>query len=96
MGPPWQGIPSERHCTAESGSVKDRVDRGDVGTPAGAAEGRVAVGAGMRLCVLGIALAGFLLPPAGAVVAICGLLMLFGFSMGMQGVIFSFLMSVTR
>jgi MFS family permease len=52
-----------------------------------------AVGAGMRLCVLGIALAGFLLPPAGAVVAICGLLMLFGLSMGMQGVIFSFLIS---
>jgi MFS family permease len=47
----------------------------------------------MRLCVLGIALAGFLLSVEWAVPVICLLLMLFGFSMGMQGVIFSFLMS---
>ncbi len=51
------------------------------------------VGACMRLCVLGIALAGFGLSVEWAVPAICLLLMLFGFSMGMQGVIFSFLIS---
>lgn len=53
----------------------------------------LAVGACMRLCVLGIALAGFLLSVEWAVPVICLLLLLFGFSMGMQGVIFSFLMS---
>jgi MFS family permease len=53
----------------------------------------LAVGACMRLCVLGIALAGFMLSVEWAVPAICLLLMLFGFSMGMQGVIFSFLLS---
>ena len=41
----------------------------------------LAVGACMRLCVLGIALAGFLLPVQWSVPAICLLLMLFGFSM---------------
>ena len=51
------------------------------------------VGGSMRLMVLGIALAGFFLPDAWAVPVIWGLLAGFGFFMGMQGVIFSFLMS---
>lgn len=52
-----------------------------------------AVGGSMRLMVLGIALSGFFLPDAWAVRAIWLLLVGFGFLMGMQGVIFSFLMS---
>jgi MFS family permease len=51
------------------------------------------VGALMRLQVLGIALAGLLLPDEQAVIAICSLLFFFGFFMGMQGVIFNYLMS---
>lgn len=52
-----------------------------------------AVGAAMRLQVLGIALAGFLLPREWALIATCTFLTFFGFFMGMQGVIFNFLMS---
>lgn len=51
------------------------------------------VGGSMRLTVLGIALAGFFLSDVWAVRAIWLLLVFFGFFMGMQGVIFSFLMS---
>lgn len=51
------------------------------------------VGGSMRLTVLGIALAGFFLADDAAFIAICALLLAFGFLMGMQGVIFSFLMS---
>lgn len=51
------------------------------------------VGACMRLMVLGIALSGFFLSEEWAVRSICVLLVFFGFFMGMQGVIFSFLMS---
>jgi MFS family permease len=51
------------------------------------------VGGLMRLQVLGIALAGLLLPPAWTVFAICVFLGFFGFFMGMQGVIFNYLMS---
>ena len=47
----------------------------------------------MRLQVLGLALAGLFLAPETAVQAICFFLFLFGFFMGMQGVIFSYLMS---
>ncbi len=53
----------------------------------------LAVGASMRLAVLGIALACFFLSDEWAVRAIWALLLCFGFLMGMQGVIFSFLMS---
>jgi MFS family permease len=52
-----------------------------------------AVGLGMRFQVLGIALVGFFLEPRLAVIAICVFLFFFGFLMGMQGVIFNFLMS---
>ncbi len=51
------------------------------------------IGGPMRLQVLGIALAGLLLAPDAAVVAICALLFLFGFLMGMQGVVINYLMS---
>ncbi len=51
------------------------------------------VGGLMRLQVLGIALAGFFLPREWTIVAICLFLALFGFFLGMQGVIFGFLMS---
>ncbi len=51
------------------------------------------VGGSMRLMVLGIALSGFFLSEEWAVRSICVLLVFFGFFMGMQGVIFSFLMS---
>lgn len=51
------------------------------------------VGAMMRVQVLGIALAGLLLPDSQTLVAVCLFLGLFGFFLGMQGVIFSFLMS---
>jgi MFS family permease len=50
-------------------------------------------GAAMRLCVLAIALAGLLLPPHGALIAIYVALLLYGLMQGMQGVIFNFLMS---
>jgi MFS family permease len=51
------------------------------------------VGSLMRLQVLGIALAGFFLAPPATVIAIGIFLFFFGFLMGMQGVIFNFLMS---
>jgi len=51
------------------------------------------VGGMMRVQVLGIALAGFFLPREWNVVAVCGLLGLFGFFLGMQGVIFNTLVS---
>jgi MFS family permease len=51
------------------------------------------VGGMMRLQVLGLALAGLLLPPEWAIRVICGVLFFFGFFMGMQGVIFNYLMS---
>lgn len=51
------------------------------------------VGFAMRLQVLGIALAGFFLAPPATVVAIAIFLFFFGFLMGMQGVIFNYLMS---
>jgi MFS family permease len=51
------------------------------------------VGGSMRLMVLGIALAGFFLSDEWTVRTIWILLAGFGFLMGMQGVIFSFLMS---
>ena len=51
------------------------------------------IGMLMRLQVLGLALSGLLLPPDIAFIAVCIFLGLFGFFMGMQGVIFNFLMS---
>jgi MFS family permease len=51
------------------------------------------VGMLMRLQVLGLALAGLFLAPNATVVAVCIFLFLFGFFMGMQGVIFNYLMS---
>ncbi len=51
------------------------------------------VGATMRIQVLGIALAGLLLSPKYAVIAIGLFLFLFGFLLGIQGVIFNFLLS---
>lgn len=53
----------------------------------------VRVGALMRVQVLGIALAGFFLAPLPALAATCVCLVLFGFFMGMQGVIFNVLMA---
>ncbi|MEZ5560767.1 MAG: MFS transporter [Pseudomonadales bacterium] len=50
-------------------------------------------GAAMRFSVLGIALAGLLLEPDHALVAIFACLTLFGLFQGMQGVIFNVLMS---
>jgi MFS family permease len=47
----------------------------------------------LRLQVLGIALAGFFLPVQSNLAAVCVFLGLFGFFMGMQGVIFNVLMS---
>ena len=52
-----------------------------------------AVGAAMRVQVLGIALAGFFLPDPWRLLAICGFLGLFGGFLGMQGVAFSFMLS---
>lgn len=52
-----------------------------------------AVGAGMRAQLLGLALAGLLLPAPWSLIATCGFLGLFGFFLGMQGVIFNFLVS---
>jgi MFS family permease len=51
------------------------------------------IGGLMRIQVLGIALAGVLLPDAWVIPAICICLGFFGFFMGMQGVIFNYLMS---
>jgi MFS family permease len=51
------------------------------------------VGGLMRVQVLGIALAAFFLPPPAALVAVLVLLGLFGFFLGMQGVVFNFLLS---
>jgi MFS family permease len=51
------------------------------------------VGGLMRVQVLGLALAGLLLSPDWAVRVILGVLFLFGFFMGMQGVVFNYLMS---
>ena len=51
------------------------------------------VGGMMRFMVLGIALAAFFLEPSVAVWAVSGLMAFFGFFFGMQGVIFSYLMS---
>lgn len=51
------------------------------------------VGAAMRVQLLGLALAGFFLSGAPALIAVFAFLGLFGFFMGMQGVIFSFLIS---
>ncbi len=51
------------------------------------------VGGLMRVQLLGLALAGFFLSDASALVAACIFLALFGFFMGMQGVIFSTLVA---
>jgi MFS family permease len=51
------------------------------------------VGVLMRVQVLGIALAAFLLPAQIALIAVCVGLGLFGVFLGMQGVVFSFLLS---
>ena len=53
------------------------------------------VGALMRLQVLGIALAGILLSATWNLVAVCLLLGLFGFFLGIQGVVFNFLRAKT-
>ena len=53
----------------------------------------IRVGLVMRLQLLGIALAGFLLSERSNLVAICLFLGLFGFFLGMQGVIFNFLVA---
>jgi len=53
------------------------------------------VGALMRVQLLGIALAGLLLPAPWNLRAICLFLGLFGFFLGMQGVIFGYLVSKT-
>ncbi|MBW2313461.1 MAG: MFS transporter [Deltaproteobacteria bacterium] len=51
------------------------------------------VGGGMRVQVLGIALAGFFLGTQANVIAVCVFLGLFGFFLGMQGVVFNLLVS---
>ena len=51
------------------------------------------VGGGMRIQILGIALAGFFLSTEANVVAVCLFLGLFGLFLGMQGVIFNVLVS---
>ncbi len=51
------------------------------------------IGGLMRLQILGIACAAFFLSGTSAIYAVGALFLLFGFFMGMQGVIFSFLMS---
>lgn len=51
------------------------------------------VGAGMRVQILGIALAGFFLGTEANVPALCIFLGLFGFFLGMQGVLFNVLVS---
>ena len=52
-----------------------------------------AAGSGMRLQILAIALAGFFLSGASALVAICVFLFLFGLFIGMQGVAFNYVLS---
>ncbi len=52
-----------------------------------------AIGALMRVQVLGIALAGLFLPADWNLRAVCLFLGLFGFFLGMQGVVFNYLMS---
>jgi MFS family permease len=52
-------------------------------------------GGAMRVQVLLIALAGFLLPTQAALISICVCLALFGFFQGIQGVVFNYLMSKT-
>ncbi len=52
-----------------------------------------AVGMGMRLQVLGLALSGIFLPPNIALYAVAVFLLLFGLFSGMQGVLFNYLMS---
>ena len=54
------------------------------------------VGGLMRLQVLALALAGLFLPADQAIPVILFVLFLFGFFMGMQGVVFSFLKVSTR
>lgn len=51
------------------------------------------IGGLMRVQVLGIALAGFFLPAEWNLRAVCLFLGLFGFFLGMQGVVFNYLMS---
>ena len=51
------------------------------------------VGGGMRVQILGISLAGFFLATQANVVAVCVFLGLFGFFLGMQGVVFNLLVS---
>jgi MFS family permease len=51
------------------------------------------VGMGMRVPILGIALAGFFLPGVWKLIAVCTFLMIFGAFLGMQSVAFSFLLS---
>jgi MFS family permease len=51
------------------------------------------VGGLMRAAVLGLALTGFLLAGRQALVAIFAFLLLFGFFLGMQGVVFNFLLA---
>jgi len=53
----------------------------------------LAVGAAMRFQVAGIALAGFFLPDPWRLIAICTFLALFGVFLGMQSVVFSFMVS---
>jgi len=50
-------------------------------------------GLGMRLCVLGLALAGFFLGTHANLIAICACMALYGLFTGMQSVTFSFLVS---
>jgi len=51
------------------------------------------IGAGMRIQILGIALAGFFLPDPLRLIAVCAFLCIFGGFLGMQGVAFSFMLS---
>ena len=51
------------------------------------------VGGAMRVQILGIALAGFFLGTQANIAAVCVLLGLFGFFLGMQGVVFNLLVS---
>jgi MFS family permease len=52
-----------------------------------------AIGAGMRAMVLGIGLGGLLLPDPWRLISVCAFLGGFGALLGMQGVVFNFLMS---
>jgi len=53
----------------------------------------LAIGALMRVQILGIALGGLLLPSPWPLVSVCGFLGLFGVFLGVQGVVFNFLVS---